>query len=162
VKPSDLVVARGLGMNRLTLQLRHRDLSGHNPAKNTDFTKTGDTGLASIHILSLFKFPQASQDLGQSFRQPAQIHSLFNFLPLVATPQRPPNPSQFTHSSTSPHKWKSQRQLTHSSTFPSTRQAGRVGRRKQSPSPVEELVQSFHKSTLAFPKPAPIARTDTV
>ena len=107
MKPSDLVVARGLGMNRLTLQLRHRDLSGHNPAKNTDFTKTGDTGLASIHILSLFKFPQASQDLGQSFRQPAQIHSLFNFLPLVATPQRPPNPSQFTHSSTSPHKWKS-------------------------------------------------------
>lgn len=74
---------------------------------------------------------------------PQSIHPLFNFPSQMEVPEA-------THP------------LFNFSIIRWSQQAGRAGKRQESPSPVEELVQSFPKSTLAFSKPAPIARTNSL
>lgn len=80
----NLVLAQGRRMNWLTLQL-----PSHTPRSSGRAgrcCKHYTPGQSPGQINSLFKFPQARQ----SFRQPAQIHSLFNCL--SRTPPRSIHP----------------------------------------------------------------------
>lgn len=78
------------------------------------------TSRSRQELNSLFKFPQSLDDCAQS-------HSLFNFIPQAVAAPRDPH-GQFTHSSTSPHKWRKGNsptlQLIHRTPEPTSGQGG--------------------------------------
>jgi hypothetical protein len=117
-------------------------------------------------INSLFKFPQASKTLdhwGNPLGNPLKFTHSSTFslklLPLRNFPQSIHPLFNFPSQMEVP---KATHPLFNFSIIRWSQQAGRAGKRQESPSPVEELVQSFPKSTLAFSKPAPIARTNSL
>lgn len=128
---------------------------GENLKSETNAVERGVFAQGLAHSSTSLSYPTLKQGLGhplyrrsinscaQSFRQPAQIHSLFNFLANSPTVNSPTLQLPLTNAN-------SQRQLTHSSTFPSYAGANKraTGKRQESPSPVCTIVSQVNTCIL--------------